>query len=142
MRIIIVEDELLIREGLAKLLVRINPDYELVGTAGDGIEGYGLIRDKKPDLVILDIYMPKMGGLEMLKRIRQENIEWRFLVLTAHSDFNYAKQAIELGIENYLLKPIKVAELKKALYQIEEKRCCASKVRSRHFLWITFLWDV
>ena len=45
MRIIIVEDELLIREGLAKLLVRINPDYELVGTAGDGIEGYGLIRD-------------------------------------------------------------------------------------------------
>ncbi|MCU6746078.1 response regulator [Faecalicatena acetigenes] len=121
MRIIIVEDELLIREGLAKLLVRINPDYELVGTAGDGIEGYGLIRDKKPDLVILDIYMPKMGGLEMLKRIRQENIECRFLVLTAHSDFNYAKQAIELGIENYLLKPIKVAELKKALYQIEEK---------------------
>lgn len=121
MRIAVVEDEALIREGMAKILARINPEYELIGTARDGQEGYELILEKTPDLVILDIQMPKMNGLEMLKKIREKNIECRFLVLTAYSDFNYAKQAIELGIENYLLKPIKIAELKKALYQIEEK---------------------
>ena len=74
MRIAVVEDEALIREGMAKILARINPEYELIGTARDGQEGYELILEKTPDLVILDIQMPKMNGLEMLKKIREKNI--------------------------------------------------------------------
>lgn len=107
--------------GIAKILERINPKYKLAGTAKDGEEGYELVRKEKPDLIIMDIQMPKLNGLEMLKRLRKEGVECRALVLTAYSDFNYAKQAIELGIENYLLKPIKIRELKEALSQIEEK---------------------
>lgn len=119
MRVVIVEDEAPIREGLAKILNKINPEYELVGKAADGEEGYKLIVSTNPDLVILDIQMPKMDGLTMLGKLREENYRCKVLVLSAYSDFNYAKQAIELGIENYLLKPIKIRELKKALQQIE-----------------------
>lgn len=122
MRIAVIEDEAPIREGMAKILARINPDYEVVGTAKDGREGYDLIKKERPDLVILDIQMPGMNGLQMLEKLRREKIDCRVLVLTAYSDFNYAKQAIELGIENYLLKPIKIAELRNALSLIEEKR--------------------
>lgn len=121
MRIVIVEDEAPIREGLAKILHKINPDYELVGKAGDGKAGYELIRRMEPDLVILDIQMPKMDGLSMLRMLRKEQNHCRVLILSAYSDFNYAKQAIELDIENYLLKPIKIPELKRALGQIEEE---------------------
>lgn len=120
MKIVIVEDEAPIREGIAKILDKINPEYELVGKAGDGAAGYELVMQTNPDLVILDIQMPKMNGLSMLKKLRNEQIHCKALILSAYSDFNYAKQAIELGIENYLLKPIKIGELKRALRQIEE----------------------
>lgn len=119
MRIVIVEDEAPIREGIAKILHKINPDYELAGTAADGKEGYELINSTEPDLVIMDIEMPKMDGLKMLGKLRGEGNQCKVLILSAYSDFNYAKQAIELNIENYLLKPIKIPELKRALQQIE-----------------------
>ncbi len=120
MRIVVVEDEAPIREGMAKILSRINSDYELVGKAADGKEGYRLIKELKPDLVIMDICMPKMDGLTMLKKLREEQLKCKVLVLSAYSDFYYAQQAINLKIENYLLKPIKIPELKRALRQVEE----------------------
>lgn len=120
MQIIIVEDEAPIREGMAKILQKINRDYEVAGTASDGKEGYKLISKLEPDLVIMDIQMPKMDGLTMLKKLRAENNHCKVIILSAYSDFNYAKQAIELDIENYLLKPIKIPELKQALRQVEE----------------------
>lgn len=120
MRIVIVEDEAPIREGIAKILHKINPDFEVAGTAADGKEGYELIRRTEPDLVIMDIQMPKMDGLTMLGKLRKENNRCKVLILSAYSDFDYAKQAIELNIENYLLKPIKIRELKRALQQIED----------------------
>lgn len=119
MRIVIIEDEAPIREGIARILHKIKPDYELAGTAADGKEGYDLICSTEPDLVIMDIMMPKMDGLKMLEKLRGEGNQCKVLILSAYSDFNYAKQAIELSIENYLLKPIKIPELKRALQQIE-----------------------
>ena len=120
MKIVIVEDETPIREGLAKILRKIDPDYEVEGIAADGQEGYSLVCQTKPDLIILDIEMPKMSGLEMLAKLRAKGYQCKVLILSAYSDFNYAKQAIELDIENYLLKPIKIPELKKALRQVED----------------------
>lgn len=120
MKVVIVEDEAPIREGLAKILDKINPEYELLGTAADGEAGYHLIVRTSPDLVILDIQMPKMDGLTMLKKLRDEQNQCKVLILSAYSDFDYAKRAIELDIQNYLLKPIKIPDLKKALQQVEE----------------------
>lgn len=120
MKIVIVEDEAPIRNGLAKMLPKLHPDYEVVGTAKDGAEGLGLIEETRPDLVILDIQMPEMDGLTMLSKMRKMGINSKAVVLTAYSDFSYAKQAIELGIENYLLKPLKIPELSKTLEIVQE----------------------
>ena len=119
MRIVVVEDEAPIREGMAKILSKINTDYKVVGTAVDGEKGLELIRKEQPDLVIMDIRMPHMTGLEMLSQLRHEQNKCKVIVLSAYSDFAYAKQAIELSIENYLLKPINIVELKNALQQAE-----------------------
>ncbi len=98
---------------------KIEPDYELTGTAEDGVAGLELIRTTNPDLVIMDIRMPRMDGLTMLKILREQQILCRVIVLSAYSDFDYAKQAIDLGIENYLLKPINILELRKVLRKAE-----------------------
>ena len=115
MKIIIVEDEKSIRSGLARMLPKLDPEYEVAGAAKDGQEGYQLISGENPDLVIMDIEMPEMDGLTMLEKLRENGFQGKAIVLTAYSDFSYAKRAIELGIENYLLKPIKIEELKKTL---------------------------
>lgn len=115
MKIIIVEDETSIRNGLRRMLPKLDPEYEVVGAAKDGVQGYDLIHSMEPDLIIMDIEMPEMDGLTMLEKLRKNGFSGKAVVLTAYSDFAYAKRAIELGIENYLLKPIKIEELKKTL---------------------------
>lgn len=120
MKIVIVEDAAPIREGMRKIIQKLDASYEVAGMACDGIEGLKMIEKICPDLVIMDIQMPDMDGLTMLLEVRRLKINCRVIVITAYSDFNYAKQAIELGIENYLLKPIRIPELKKALHQVEE----------------------
>lgn len=120
MKILIVEDARPIREGLGKILTRLGKSYEVVGMAADGLEGLQMIEEYTPDLVIMDIQMPDMDGLTMLEKAREKKVECHFVVLTAYSDFNYAQKAIELGVDNYLLKPIKIPELKRALTQVEE----------------------
>ena len=121
MRIVIVEDEAAIREGMVKLLHQINPQYEVVGKANDGQSGYELIRSVRPDLIIVDIRMPDMNGLAMIRKLQEEQIRCKVLVISAYSEFEYAREAIELGIINYLLKPLKIAELKRALEKVDEE---------------------
>ncbi|MDY2813402.1 MAG: response regulator [Dorea sp.] len=131
MRIVVVEDETPIREGLSKILGKLSDSYELTGKAENGAKGMELVRNTRPDLVILDIRMPDMDGLTMLEHIREEKINCKAIVLSAYSDFDYAKRAIELGIENYLLKPIKIPELKRVLKETEES---ISKEQSKEHL--------
>ena len=100
---------------MAGLIPRLSPAYEVAGTASDGGEGLELIRREKPDLVILDIRMPGMDGLAMLRELRSEGNACRAIVLSAYSDFDYAKTAIDLGVESYILKPVKVRELEDVL---------------------------
>lgn len=120
MRIVVVEDEAPIREGMSRLLSKISDKYELVGKAENGEKGLAIIRKEQPDLVILDIKMPDMDGLTMLAKIREEGIPCKAVVLSAYSEFDYAKTAIDLDVEAYLLKPIKVSEFEKVLGQIEQ----------------------
>ena len=98
MRIVIVEDEAPIREGMAKLLHQIDKKYEVVGKAVDGQSGYELICSLRPDLAIVDIRVPNMDGLSMVRKLRERKMQCQVLVLTAYSEFDYARQAIELGI--------------------------------------------
>lgn len=119
MIIVIVEDEIRIREGLSRLVRKISPHYIIYGVAENGKEGIELIEKTRPDLVISDIRMPDMDGLQMLECLKEKGISFHTIILTAYSEFNYAKTAIHLGVSEYLLKPISVEELKKALNKVE-----------------------
>lgn len=119
MKIVVVEDENSIRNGLVRMLPKLKGTYQVVGCASDGKEGLEVISRTRPDLVIMDIQMPYMDGLAMLEVLREKHVQCRVIVLTAYSDFSFAKRAIDLGIENYLLKPIKIPELEKSLELIE-----------------------
>ena len=121
MKIAVIEDEKPIREGLVHILNKISPEYQVVGSAENGAEGLILLEEEMPDLIMLDIQMPDMDGLQMLKEARARGIYTKVIILTAYSDFSYAKKAIELGIENYLLKPVNLTELKKTLEKIKEE---------------------
>ena len=121
MKIVIVEDEAPIREGLQKVITKINSRYEVLGTASNGADGLELILEKKPDLIIMDIRMSEMDGLTMLEHARVKGVDCKAVILSAFSDFSYAQQAINLGIEGYLLKPLHVPELENILENIEKK---------------------
>jgi two-component system response regulator YesN len=119
MKIVIVEDEIRIREGVTRLLRKISPDYEIVGEAENGETGLALIEETHPDLIITDIKMPKMDGLEMLSILHEHKYHAMVIVLSAYSEFTYAQQAIKLGISEYLLKPIALESFSKSIRNIE-----------------------
>jgi two-component system, response regulator YesN len=121
MKIVIVEDEPRIREGLAKIIRKISSDYDIVGEAEDGLEGIRIITEKVPDLVITDVRMPDLDGLEMLYQLGESAVKVKAIVLSAYSEFSYACQAIKLGVSEYLLKPIKVGDLTRSLKNIEDQ---------------------
>ena len=126
MKIIIVEDEAAIRDGLEGILKKLSPSYEVVGKAAGGMEGLELVRKRKPDVILLDIRMPDMDGLTMLAQLKREGIRAIALVLTAYSDFSYARQALELGVQSYLLKPVRMNELNRPTAAGAEDRQSAS----------------
>ncbi|MDD2972578.1 MAG: response regulator [Lachnospiraceae bacterium] len=121
MRFVIVEDEIRIREGIIKLLNKMNQEYEVVGEAENGEEGLGMIRDAKPDIIITDIKMPVLDGLEMLKKLHEDGYKCKAIVLSAYSEFEYARQAMQLGVTEYLLKPIALNEFAQALEHIQKQ---------------------
>lgn len=120
MRIVIIEDEVKIREGIGKL-IESQTDHIIVGGAADGREGLEMVMRFKPDLIIADIQMPKMNGLEVIKEIRGRNISAHVVILSGYSEFEYAQKAIQYGVDEYLLKPLGADAVKEMLHSIEEK---------------------
>lgn len=118
MKIIVVEDEVRIREGIRDLIDMLEEEWEFAGEAENGEAGLELIRKEHPDVVITDIRMAKMDGLEMLKAARAEGIDLKAVVLSAYSEFEYARTAMKMGVTEYLLKPVSIDEFFKALEHI------------------------
>ncbi len=114
-RVILVDDERLIVRGLSSVVPWESLGCEVAGTAYDGASGLQLIRELKPDIVLTDIRMPNMDGLTMLAALRSEFPAMQVTVLTAYRDFEYARQAINLGVCRYLLKPSVMDELLEAV---------------------------
>lgn len=121
MRIVIVDGKVDVQNAVKKILSDMGSEYELTGTASDGRSGYALITEENPDLVIMDLHLPKMNGLTMLKKLRGEHNRIKVLILTDDQDFNKARKAIELGVDQYLLKPVKRNQVRQSLIQINEK---------------------
>ena len=114
-RVVLVDDERLIIRGLSSVVPWAELGCEVAGVAYDGKSGLEQIRSLKPDIVLTDIRMPNMDGLTMLAAIRSEHPEIQTAVLTAYRDFDYARQALTLGVCRYLLKPSNLEELKEAV---------------------------
>ena len=110
-RVLMVDDEPLVRHGVAAGMDWASLGCEVVGEAQSGEEGLALARRLKPDLIITDIRMPKMDGITMMNMLREEGCAARCIVLTAHSDFEYARGALLFGADDYLLKPFRDQEL-------------------------------
>ena len=111
LKVLIIDDEPYLREGLKHIVDWKGNGFEICGEAKDGDEGYSKILELKPDIVLLDIQMPGKLGLEILKDVRKNGIEGKFIIISGYSNFKYAKEAIKYGVKEYLLKPIEEDEL-------------------------------
>ncbi len=102
-RVLIADDHSMVREGL-KQLIELEDDIEVIKLVGDGKSCINCIKTDKPDIVLLDINMPVMNGLEVLEYLRDENIEANVIVLTIHNEVEYLLKAIDIGVKGYILK--------------------------------------
>lgn len=114
-KVMIVDDEPIIVEGLSRSIPWDKWNCQVVATAHDGLEGKKLIEEKKPDIVFMDICMPEMDGLNMIAALDSQFPNLEVSVLTGFRDFEYAQQAIRLGVTRFLLKPSNMDELEEAI---------------------------
>ena len=116
-RIVIAEDHTILREGLRALLSS-HPNFEIVDEARDGQEAIRAVEKHRPDLVLIDLSMPRMNGLEALAEIKKQHPETKVVVLTVHKTEEYVLAALERGANGYVLKDADHAELRLALEQV------------------------
>lgn len=120
-RVVLIDDEKIIVDGLTRVIKWADYNCEVVGAAYDAAGGAAFIRRLKPHIVFTDIKMPDQDGLTMLAGLKSEFPEMQIAVLTGYRDFNYAQEAIKLGVTRFLLKPSKMDELHEALSAMKER---------------------
>lgn len=121
LKVVVVEDEELVRRGIVLTVDWAGADCAVVGEASNGEEGLDLIRRYRPDLIVTDIRMPKLDGIEMIRRLRAEGNDAYVVVLTAYSDFSYAQSALKLRAVDYLLKPFHDGDLEEVIARIRRR---------------------
>ncbi|HYK74509.1 MAG TPA: response regulator, partial [Pseudoneobacillus sp.] len=121
MKLLIIDDEQYIRESLTNDIEWGKLGFQLIGVASSGKEALQLIDQHKPDILLSDILMPDMTGLELLKTLRMGDIQTPVVFLSGWSNFEYAREAIILGASNYLLKPCPDEEIVEALIDIKNQ---------------------
>ena len=121
LRVLLVDDEPFILQGLAVIIDWNKEGFEVVGKASNGLEALEFLRKEKVDLVIADIKMPEMTGLELLEKVRQEKLsDAYFVVLSGYSDFEYARRALQNECLDYMLKPVEQGELVNVLGRVRQ----------------------
>lgn len=130
LKVLIVDDETLVRKGILMEVDWKALDCTVVGEAANGLEGLEIASRLAPDLIISDIRMPKMDGIEMVRRLREEGSNVAVIFLTAYSDFAYAQNAIRLFAADYLLKPFEDGELEKAVTKVREQLLDRSEAKA------------
>lgn len=120
LKVFIIDDEKLIREGLRNYIDWKTLDLEIAGTAGDGQDALQQILETRPDIIVCDICLPEMSGLELLSELRQKHHTCKFIFMSAYSEFRYAQEALRLGAFDYLLKPIDEDSLRNTLVKCRD----------------------
>jgi len=117
MNLLVVDDEPLIVEGLRAIIMKADTGFLQVETANDGIEALEILKSYHAHLIVTDIHMPGMTGLELIETAKREKLCDRFIILTGYDDFSFARQALRFQVLDYLLKPIDKEELIAALHK-------------------------
>ncbi|MDC7227731.1 MAG: response regulator [Spirochaetales bacterium] len=124
--VIIAEDEKLIRNGILKSIDWASLNAEVTGLAKNGVEAAGLIQEKKPDILLTDIKMAGGNGLDLIKNARFHAPDIKVVIISGYNNFEYAQQAIKLGVKDYILKPIDIEKLRgiieKLTFEIQQER--------------------
>ena len=145
MRIIVIEDNELYKNELLQCLEQEESDIEIVGSASNGAEGLALteklIRDNlTPDVIFTDVRMPEMDGFEMIEALQRRGISCKIVVTSSCPEFLYAKRAMELGAVDFLVKPLKVYEVRNVLGRL--RRELESEKKWKHILNLEFTIDL
>ncbi len=114
-KVLIIDDEHFIRAGMKSIIPWQQYNCEIIGEAENGMEGIDKIIQLKPDIIISDIRMPKKSGLDMIAEVKSINKDIQIIILTGHREFEYAQEAIRLGVLRFILKPSKMNEIKEAV---------------------------
>lgn len=130
MKILVADDHNLVRAGLTALIARL-PDIEIAGEAADGRQALRMVRDLLPDLVLMDIAMPGLNGLEAAERIHGIHPQTKIIILSMHANEEYVAQALKAGASGYLLKDAATAELEMALKSVSMGQFYLSPAISR-----------
>lgn len=120
-KVAIIDDEPLIVEGLCRTMPWGKWDCQVAGYAYNGKEGLEMIRKEKPNIIITDINMPELDGLKMIAALKSEFPDMQLIILTGYREFEYAREAISLGVARFLLKPSKMSELEEALEEVTKR---------------------
>jgi len=115
--ILIADDHLMVREGLKQIL-ELEGDLKVIGEASDGFECLNLINKTNPDVILLDINMPNLDGLQVLSIMKQQHMQNKVIMLTIHNEIDYLIKAMDLGCDGYVLKDSDSATLKKAIFAV------------------------
>ena len=116
-KVMITDDHAMIREGIKRLL-EFDGEMKVIAEAGDGEECLELLKEVKPDVLLLDINMPKKNGIEVLEKIKNSKLPVKVLMLTVHNEVEYLVKAVDIGVNGYILKDSESAELKKAIVSV------------------------
>ena len=115
--VVIVDDHKIVREGIIQLL-EFDGKIKVIGEAGNGLECLDLLKNDIPDVLLLDINMPGMNGLEVLQNIRKDKIDVKVIILTVHNETEYLLRAVDLNVDGYILKDSESEVLKNAIYTV------------------------
>ncbi|MBK1809852.1 response regulator [Clostridium sp. YIM B02505] len=118
LKMVIADDETLVREGIINIIDWKEYNIEIVGEASEGKEAYDLCTKLKPDILFTDIRMPFMDGLEVTRKLKNENENMKVIIFSGVQDFAYAKSAVDISAEGYILKPLEIAELKDVVNKV------------------------
>jgi two-component system response regulator YesN len=152
--LVIVDDERGIIELIKNLIDFTRVNVEVVGEAENGVEAYHLILEKRPDVVITDIRMPGITGIELIAKVNEAGVSVSFVVISGYRDFDYAQNALKFGAVDYLLKPIKQTDLNYLLEHLDQQKASSAAREievqsiqeqleiSRNLLRQTTLWDL
>ena len=120
-KLIIVDDEQSIRNGMANGIPWNDWGFEVIGQASDGLEALELVENERPDVVLSDIRMPRMDGVELMQRLHKDYPDVKVIILSGYSDFEYLNTAIKNSVTEYLLKPTDIDEFEETFKNLKKR---------------------